>query len=113
MTPEQSRAKPTTLNWEDPFLIGQQLSDEERMIRDSAAAYCQDKLASRGVEANRHELFHRDIMSEPGELGIPGATIPEKYGVGGANYVSYGLIAREVERVDSGDRSAMFLPHYA
>lgn len=107
MTPEQARAKPATLNWEDPFLLDQQLTDEERMIRDSANAYCQDKLAGRVIEANRHEVFHREIMTEMGDLGMLGATIPEEYGGVGANYVSYGLIAREVERVDSGYRSAM------
>ncbi|WP_421859385.1 acyl-CoA dehydrogenase [Oricola sp.] len=83
------------------------LSEEERMIRDAANAYCQDKLATRVIEANRHEIFHREIMSEMGALGLLGSTIPEEYGGVGANYVSYGLVAREVERVDSGYRSAM------
>ncbi|MBO6636693.1 MAG: acyl-CoA dehydrogenase [Roseitalea sp.] len=106
-TPETARARPARLNWEDPFLIEDQLTDEERMIRDSAAAYCQDKLASRVVEANRHEVFHREIMTEMGELGLLGSTIPEAYGGVGANYVGYGLVAREVERVDSGYRSAL------
>jgi len=106
-TPENARAKPPAMNWEDPFLMEQQLNDEERMIRDSAAAYCQEKLGARVIEANRHEVFDRDIMSEMGELGLLGATIPEQYGGVGANYVSYGLVAREVERVDSGYRSAM------
>lgn len=107
MTPELARAKPAPLDWQDPFLLESQLSDEERMIRDSAKSYCQDKLLSRVVEANRHEIFHREIMSEMGELGLLGATIPEEFGGVGANYVAYGLIAREVERVDSGYRSAM------
>jgi len=106
-TPESARAKPAPLTWEDPFLLENLLSDEERMIRDSAAAYCQDKLLSRVIEANRNEVFHREIMNEMGELGLLGATIPEQYGGVGANYVSYGLVAREVERVDSGYRSAM------
>ncbi len=106
-TPEIARAKPASLKWEDPFLLDNQLSDEERMIRDSAAAYCQDKLLSRVVEANRDQVFHREIMNEMGELGMLGVTIPEEFGGVGANYVSYGLVAREVERVDSGYRSAM------
>lgn len=105
--PEQARAKPAVLVWDDPFLLENQLSEEERMIRDAAHAYCQDKLASRVLMANRNEDFDRDIMSEMGELGLLGATIPEEYGGVGANYVSYGLVAREVERVDSGYRSAM------
>ena len=105
--PEMARAKPASLIWQDPFLIDGQLSEEERMIRDAAHAYCQDKLMSRVIMANRHETFDREIMSEMGELGLLGATIPEEYGGVGANYVAYGLVAREVERVDSGYRSAM------
>ncbi|MEL7466738.1 MAG: acyl-CoA dehydrogenase [Pseudomonadota bacterium] len=107
MTPETARGKPAGLVWEDPFLLEDQLSEEERMIRDAAHAYCQDKLMSRITEANRHEIFHREIMNEMGELGLLGPTIPEEYGGPGVSYVSYGLIAREVERVDSGYRSAM------
>jgi glutaryl-CoA dehydrogenase len=106
-TPELARAKPATLVWDDPFLIEGQLNEEERMIRDSANAYCQDRLLPRVVEANRKEVFDRDIMFEMGELGLLGATLPEAFGGVEANYVSYGLIAREVERVDSGYRSAM------
>ncbi|MEM8753647.1 MAG: acyl-CoA dehydrogenase, partial [Pseudomonadota bacterium] len=106
-TPETARAKPAPLSWEDPFLLDDQLDEDERMIRDAAHAYCQDKLMSRVTEANRHEVFHREIMNEMGELGLLGPTIPEEYGGPGVNYVSYGLIAREVERVDSGYRSAM------
>ncbi|NHF72877.1 acyl-CoA dehydrogenase [Paracoccus xiamenensis] len=106
-TPESARARLAPLNWEDPFGIDSLLTEEERMIRDTARAYCQDKLAARVIEANRHEIFHREIMSEMGELGLLGPTIPEEYGGVGANYVSYGLVAREVERVDSGYRSAM------
>ena len=106
-TPEIARAKPASLKWEDPFLIDSQLTNEEEMIRDSANAYCQSKLASRVEEANRHEVFHREIINEMGELGFLGATVPEEYGGAGAGYVSYGLIAREVERIDSGYRSAM------
>ena len=105
--PEQARVKPATLVWDDPFLLENQLSEEERMIRDAAHAYCQDKLLSRVQNANRHEIFDREIMSEMGALGLLGSTIPEEFGGVGANYVSYGLVAREVERVDSGYRSAM------
>jgi len=106
-TPEQARQKPPAITWDDPFLLENQLEEEEKMIRDSARAYCQDKLLSRVVEANRDEIFHREIMTEMGDLGLLGATVPEEYGGVGANYTSYGLIAREVERVDSGYRSAM------
>ena len=93
--------------WDDPFLLDEQLSDEERMVRDAARGYCQDRLMPRILEANRHEVFDRDIYSEMAELGILGATLPEAYGGAGLNYVCYGLIAREVERVDSSYRSAM------
>ncbi|MCC6261866.1 MAG: acyl-CoA dehydrogenase family protein, partial [Anaerolineales bacterium] len=99
-------SKPT-FKWDDPFLLNDQLTDEERMIRDTARKYCQDKLMPRILEANRKEIFHREIMDEMGSLGLLGSTIPEEYGGVGLNYVSYGLIAREVERVDSGYRSAM------
>jgi glutaryl-CoA dehydrogenase len=92
--------------WDDAFLLEDQLSEEERLVRDSARSYCQDKLMPRILEANRHEKFDRAIMSEMGELGFLGSTI-DGYGCAGVNYVSYGLIAREVERVDSGYRSAM------
>lgn len=91
--------------WEDALLLNDQLSEEERMIRDSAHQYCQEKLLPRVLEANRHETFHREIMTEMGELGFLGCTL-EGYGCAGINYVAYGLIAREVERVDSGYRSA-------
>ena len=93
-------------HWEDPLLIEDQLTEEERMVRDTARSYAQDKLMPRVLEANRHEVFHREIMNELGELGLLGSTI-DGYGCAGTNYVSYGLIAREVERVDSGYRSAM------
>lgn len=93
--------------WDDPFLFNDQLTDEERMIRDTARKFCQDKLMPRVLEANRHEVFHREIMNEMGAMGFLGATIPEEYGGAGLNHVAYGLIAREVERVDSGYRSAM------
>ncbi len=106
-TPETARAKPAPFAWDDPFLLEDQLTDEERMIRDAARDYCQDKLAGRVLEANRNETFDRDIMTEMGAMGLLGATIPEDYGGAGVGYVAYGLIAREVERVDSGYRSAM------
>ena len=92
--------------WDDPLLFEDQLTGDERMIRDSARAYCQEKLLPRVLEANRHEKFDREIMDEMGALGFLGPTI-EGYGCAGVNNVSYGLIAREVERVDSGYRSAM------
>jgi len=94
-------------NWEDPLLLDQALTEEERLVRDAARDYCQSKLMPRILEANRHEIFHRDIMLEMGAQGLLGATLPEQYGGAGVNYVSYGLAAREVERVDSGYRSAM------
>lgn len=99
-------AKPT-FNWEDPLLLDSLLSEEERMIRNSAHQYCQDQLMPRVLEANRNEHFDVEIMKELGALGLLGATLPEKYGCAGVNYVVYGLVAREVERVDSGYRSAM------
>ena len=96
----------TPVTWEDPFRLIDQLSEDERMVHQTAHDYCQEKLLPRVLEANRHEIFHREIMSEMGELGLLGSTI-EGYGCAGLNYVSYGLVAREVERVDSGYRSAM------
>lgn len=96
-----------SFKWEDPFLLMDQLSEEERLIADSAHDFCQEKLMPRILEANRHETFDRAIMTELGEVGLLGATIPEEYGGAGVNHVAYGLIAREVERVDSGYRSAM------
>jgi len=102
-----TQAKRVTFDWQDPMFLEQQLSEEERMIRDAARDYCQDRLLSRVQMANREESFDREIMNEFGELGLLGATIPEDYGCAGVNYVSYGLVAREVERVDSGYRSAM------
>ena len=92
--------------WDDALLLENQLSDEERMIRDAAHTYCQEKLLPRVLMANRHESFERGIMNEMGALGFLGSTI-EGYGCAGVNHVAYGLIAREVERVDSGYRSAM------
>ncbi len=92
--------------WDDIFLLQQQLSDEERMIQESARQYCQEKLMPRVLLANRNEVFHTEIMKEMGDLGLLGLTI-DGYGCAGASYVAYGLVAREVERVDSGYRSAM------
>jgi glutaryl-CoA dehydrogenase len=94
-------------HWEDPLLLDQQLTEDERMVRDAAAAYSQDKLLPRVLEAFRHEKTDIEIFREMGELGLLGPTIPEQYGGPGLNYVAYGLIAREVERVDSGYRSMM------
>jgi glutaryl-CoA dehydrogenase len=93
--------------WDDPFLFDEQLSEDERMVQASARAYCQEKLMPRVLEAFRHERFDREIMSEFGALGLLGSTLPEKYGCAGLSYVCYGVVAREVERVDSGYRSAM------
>ena len=93
--------------WDDPLLLTEQLTEDERMVREAAAAYCQDKLAPRVLEAFRHEKTDPAIFREMGELGLLGPTIPAEYGGPGLNYVCYGLIAREVERVDSGYRSMM------
>ena len=93
-------------SWEDPFRLDEQLSDDERAVRDAAHEYCQDKLQPRVLMAARHEHFEREIMTEMGALGLLGSTI-EGYGCAGLNHVCYGLVAREVERVDSGYRSAM------
>ena len=94
-------------DWADPFFLDDQLSDEERAIRDTAAAFAQDKLAPRIIDAFNHETTDPAIFREMGETGLLGPTIPAEYGGVGANYVSYGLVAREVERIDSGYRSMM------
>eukprot|EP00753_Platysulcus_tardus_P003856 PLAT12496.24.p1 GENE.PLAT12496.24~~PLAT12496.24.p1 ORF type:complete len:421 (-),score=185.93 PLAT12496.24:194-1456(-) len=94
------------LDFQDAFLLDSQLTEEEKLVRDTAAGYATDKLLPRVVEGNRHEVFHREIMNELGELGLLGSTI-DGYGCSGVGYVSYGLVAREIERVDSGYRSAM------
>ena len=96
-----------SFDWSDPFDLDHQLSEEERMVRDTAEGYAQEKLQPRVTEAYLNENFDRSILSEMGELGMLGATIPTEYGGAGLGYVSYGLIARAVERVDSGYRSAM------
>ena len=101
-----STTKPS-FNWQDPLLLEQALTEEERIMRDAAHQFCQERLMPRILEANRHERFDPDIMREFGELGLLGCTIEEKYGCAGVNHVAYGLITREVERVDSGYRSAM------
>src|SRR5258707_1680071 len=100
---------PTTrpaFQWEDPLLLEDQLTEEERMVRDTARAYCQEKLMPRVLEAHRHEKFDREVVNEMGKLGFLGATL-SGYGCAGVNHVSYGLIARELERVDIGYRSTM------
>ncbi|GIT63484.1 MAG: hypothetical protein Ct9H300mP21_10300 [Pseudomonadota bacterium] len=97
----------TAFDWADPMLFNEQLTEEERLIRNTARDFSHDKLIPRVLEANRNEVFDREIMNEFGAYGFLGSTIPEEYGGVGANYVSYGLIAREVERVDSGYRSVM------
>jgi glutaryl-CoA dehydrogenase len=96
----------SSFQWDDPFDLDSQLSDDERAVRDAARAYCQERLQTRVLMAARHETFDRSIMNEMGELGLLGSTI-EGYGCAGLNQVCYGLVAREVERVDSGYRSAM------
>jgi glutaryl-CoA dehydrogenase len=101
-----STAQPA-FSWSDPLLLDQQLSEEERMVRDASHAYAQEKLLPRVTEAFRHEKSDPAIFREMGALGLLGATLPAEYGGAGLNYVSYGLIAREIERVDSGYRSMM------
>jgi glutaryl-CoA dehydrogenase len=106
MTAIAGPAEKTTFRWDDPLLLEDQLTDDERLIQNAARSYCQEKLMPRVLMANRHERFDREIFNEMGALGFLGSTI-EGYGCAGVNYVSYGLIAREVERVDSGYRSAL------
>ena len=101
------RASKTDFQWDDPLLLEDQLTEDERLIRDTARGYAQEKLAPRVTLAYRNETFDPAIMREMGALGLLGSTLPEEYGGAGANYVSYGLVAREIERVDSGYRSAM------
>jgi glutaryl-CoA dehydrogenase len=104
------RAEPASARpqfaWDDPFFLDDQLSEEERLIRDSARDFAQGRLMPRILEANRHEVIDRGVISEMGELGLLGATI-DGYGCAGVNYMSYGLVAREIERVDSAYRSMM------
>jgi glutaryl-CoA dehydrogenase len=103
--PAPTAARPT-FAWDDPFLLEEQLSDDERLIRDSAHAFAQERLMPRILVANRNEVIDRDIITEMGELGLLGATI-DGYGCAGASYTSYGLVAREIERVDSAYRSML------
>jgi glutaryl-CoA dehydrogenase len=107
MDQEKTMADAARFHWDDPLLLNEQLSTDERMVRDAAHAYAQDKLLPRVTEAFRHERTDVEIFREMGELGLLGPMIPEQYGGPGLHYVSYGLIAREVERVDSGYRSMM------
>ena len=95
-------AEPARFHWDDPLLFNEQLTEEERMVRDAAHAYAQDKLLPRVTEAFRHERTDIEVFREMGAIGLLGPTIPDEYGGPGLNFVSYGLIAREVERVDSG-----------
>ena len=105
--PAVARTPSTSFQWDDPFLLDDQLSDDERMIRDAARDYAQEKLLPRIVDAYQNETTDRSIFTEMGERGLLGVTVPEEYGGAGASYVAYGLVAREVERVDSGYRSMM------
>ena len=107
MNIESKAAKAASFVWNDPFLIEDQLSEDERMIRDAAASFAADKLAPRIEEAYMAEQTDPGIFREMGDAGLLGITIPEEYGGLGAGYVTYGLVAREVERVDSGYRSMM------
>ena len=102
-----ARATQAPFRWDDPLLLDDQLSDDERLIRDTARAYAQERLLPRIIEAYREEKTDRSIFNEMGELGLLGVTLPDDYGCAGASYVAYGLVAREVERVDSGYRSMM------
>ena len=104
--PSAAAAKPASFNWEDPLDLEGELTSEERMVRDSARDFMQDKLFPGVIEAYREERFDRKTLAEMGALGLLGPTIPEEYGGAGLGYVGYGLIAREIERVDSGYRSA-------
>ena len=103
---QETRSAEPAFAWDDPLLLEDALGDDERMVRDTALAYAQERLMPRILEANRHEIFDRKIMTELGALGLLGPTLPVEYGGAGVNSVSYGLIAREIERVDSGYRSA-------
>src|SRR6516225_7891078 len=103
----QPSAREIAFNWEDPLDLESELSEEERMVRDTARGYAQDKLFPRVLMDNREERFERSIVREMGALGLLGPTMPEEYGGAGLGYVAYGLITREIERVDSGYRSAM------
>src|SRR6201989_2762924 len=101
----KNKPAPVNFQWDDPFMLDDQLTEDERMIRDTARAYAQDKLLPRGIKAYLEETPDREIFNEMGELGLIGVTLPEEYGCANASYVAYGLVAREIERVDSGYRS--------
>ncbi|MCX7322913.1 MAG: acyl-CoA dehydrogenase family protein, partial [Hyphomicrobiales bacterium] len=103
----KAKAARAVYNWEDPFLLEDQLSEEERMIRDAARAFAQDVLMPRVAEAYMNETAAPELFRLMGAQGLLGVTVPEDYGGVGASYVAYGLVAREVERVDSGYRSMM------
>jgi glutaryl-CoA dehydrogenase len=105
--PLKTKPKKAEFSWHDPLLLDAQLTEQERMVRDAARAFAQDKLAPRVLEAFRHEKADPSLLREMGALGFLGPTLPVEYGGAGINYVSYGLIARELERVDSGYRSTM------
>ena len=105
--PDSPSKLKASFKWDDPFLLEDQLTADERMVRDAAHAYAQDKLAPRILEAFRHEKTDPSIFRELGELGVLGCTLPTEYGGHALNYVCYGLIAREIEKVDSGYRSMM------
>ena len=107
MSQDRRVEKPARFQWDDPLLLEDQLTEDERLVRDTARGYAQEKLAPRVTMAYRNESFDPAVMREMGELGLLGSTLPEEYGGAGANYASYGLVAREIERVDSGYRSAM------
>ena len=109
---EKRESKPAAIkdaafDWEDPLDLEGELTEEERMVRDTAHAYAQDKLFPRVLSAYREERYDPEVVREMGELGLLGPTIPEEYGGAGLGYVAYGLITREIERVDSGYRSSM------
>src|SRR6202022_3621490 len=108
----QTKDKPSPVNfqWDDPFMLDEQLTEDERMIRDTARAYAQDKLLPRVTKAYLEEKVDRDIFHEMGELGLIGITLPEEYGCANASYVAYGLVAREIARVDSGYPSMNSVP---
>ncbi|MEQ1652626.1 MAG: acyl-CoA dehydrogenase [Hyphomicrobium sp.] len=107
MTTQSENLAPPSFSWADPLLFEDALSDDERMLADSARRFCQDRLMPRVLNDNRNETFNRSILTDLGAMGFLGPTIPADYGGAGVNAASYGLIAREVERVDSGYRSAM------
>src|ERR1700754_1742590 len=101
----KDKSSQTSFQWDDPFLLDEQLTEDERMVRDTARAYAQDKLLPRVTKAYLEEKTDREIFNEMGELGLIGITLPEDYGCANASYVAYGLVNREIERVDSGYRS--------